>query len=486
MIEIDRSTIQTLANDLATNTFHRYVPSQKERRLDASFRTDFARALTPAVALFIGRLMVLAPDQESEIERIVRTFFDDPEAIDALVRYAAGEANTAGDQLEAELYLSGLRPTYMTRSYLDENWRTLIVAAGISAERRSLDARFRSAMRGDPLWPLLHPAVEFPYMAGEVAEYLDRYEAAGIGHVELGRAVAADGIRELYAWRPLATAGPPPEEIPAEVGNGGGEGPESLGELPAETTGSEESPVEGVPPPPPPAPPPPPLEPQNGGDAVVALRLDAALPNHVVVSRSFDLAVAIRREGSPPLAPDDLERRESADFDVVWPEDAAAVQLRIQVSAPECEIHGGDTRPVRLLAGKDSPPVYFQLTPEKSGTISVIITVYQDVDWVGSTRLRTEAQDEAPRGTIAISVESRPLGSPEVNQLTLFRAVDEGYSLSEMETLCFELGIDYADVPGETKEARARELVLYASRRNLTAALVEKVMKDRPHLLVMA
>ena len=71
---------------------------------------------------------------------------------------------------------------------------------------------------------------------------------------------------------------------------------------------------------------------------VVALRLDAALPERVTLGRAFDLAVAVKRPESPALAADDLARRESAGFAAVWPDNAAFIQLQIQVSAPDTRI----------------------------------------------------------------------------------------------------------------------------------------------------
>lgn len=255
----------------------------------------------------------------------------------------------------------------------------------------------------------------------------------------------------------------------------------------AESVGPDEA-TAGPPPPPPPAPPPPPpTVPVTGGGSaapdVVALRLDAALPERVTVDRVFDLAVAIMRPASPARPIADLERRESADFAALWSAEAAFIQLRVQISAPDCLIHDGDSRPVRLLAGQDGPTVYFQITPQRAGPLSVIITVYQEMDWVGSTRLRTEAGAEETRGALAVTVESHPLDSPEVSQVALWKAIGEGYSESELRDLCFVLEIDYEELPGDTKSAKARELVLHEKRHGRMARLVAQLMKDRPHLL---
>jgi hypothetical protein len=39
------------------------------------------------------------------------------------------------------------------------------------------------------------------------------------------------------------------------------------------------------------------------------------------------------------------------------------------------------------------------------------------------------------------------------------------FSESELRTLCFDLGIDYDDLPGQEKASKARELIAYLERR---------------------
>ena len=93
------------------------------------------------------------------------------------------------------------------------------------------------------------------------------------------------------------------------------------------------------------------------------------------------------------------------------------------------------------------------------------------------------ATPRAPLGS-AMTVASRPLGNGEVNLVRLRQALDDGYNDSELRDLCFELDIDYEDLPGDGQSAKARELVLFARRRGQIAQLVEHVMRDRPQLLV--
>ncbi len=223
-------------------------------------------------------------------------------------------------------------------------------------------------------------------------------------------------------------------------------------------------------------------EPPAPAETLVALRLDAALPERVVVGRPFDLFVAVRRPESPALAPDDLTRHESAGFDAPWPAGAAFITLRFQVTAQECDIHGGDSRSVRLAAGADSQAVPFQLTPRRAGPLSILIIVYQEEYVAGATRLRTEAGDEEPRGALAMTVNSIELASEVEMMVRLHRALDDGYDNDELDELCLNLGIDSEDISGDNQSARALNLVKFAYRHHLEDRLIQRVSNDRPHL----
>ncbi|HRN69038.1 MAG TPA: hypothetical protein PLD89_13010 [Promineifilum sp.] len=442
-----------------------------------------ATLLEPGVAAFLGQLLMLAPDQADDLPAIIDRYFADPAMIDALDRFAARRVESA-EELAGLLFVAGLAPSLALHIYFRQALAMMFAAMTAALDRLSPDERppfvvdgplslitFRYAL--DKALPLPDGVIAYEpiidYFALEDMRGLgEAWRAQGLARVDLEGAIAADGLTVLFAWQPALMSGSPPPDEGTEAAMIGGD--ELIAELVEETTTAEppgEATTTGPP-----------------GETMTPLRLDAALPDHVVVGRAFDLAVAIKRPEAPQLAPDDLDRRESAGFEAAWPADAAFIRLRVQISAPECLIHGGDSRDVRLPAGADGPPVYFQLTPQKAGPLSVIITVYQETDWVGSTRLRTEADNEEPRGQLAMTVTSRPLGNGEVNLVQLRQALDDGYNDSEMRDLCFELNIDYEDLPGDGQSAKARELVLYARRHGLLAQLVEKVMQDRPQLLV--
>jgi hypothetical protein len=76
-----------------------------------------------------------------------------------------------------------------------------------------------------------------------------------------------------------------------------------------------------------------------------------------------------------------------------------------------------------------------------------------------------------------------PGGSARVSlDQGLFRQLLSHYfSLDELKTLCFDLEIEYDNIPGEqTRDAFSRELILYAIRNGLTLKLIVLAINSRP------
>lgn len=141
---------------------------------------------------------------------------------------------------------------------------------------------------------------------------------------------------------------------------------------------------------------------------VTSLRLDTAVPSQAVLGRVFDLAVSVRQRSAPVLSENDLTQVRSGEVQVSWPEAEAFIRLRVQVKAPECEIQEPAAHAFRLYRGQDSPVFYFQLIPRQLGDISIVVTVYQEDDWLGSTRVHTVAQEQVA-GRVQIEVTSHAL-----------------------------------------------------------------------------
>ena len=63
--------------------------------------------------------------------------------------------------------------------------------------------------------------------------------------------------------------------------------------------------------------------------------------------------------------------------------------------------------------------------------------------------------------------------------VALRKRIVTNYNLEEIRTLCSDIGVDYDDLGGEGKEAKARELVAYLKRRNKLDDLLRFLQNDR-------
>lgn len=85
-----------------------------------------------------------------------------------------------------------------------------------------------------------------------------------------------------------------------------------------------------------------------------------------------------------------------------------------------------------------------------------------------------------PRSPSAmVSVGDLPTLQPS-ELLKLRRSISVLFNESELRDLCFDLGLDYDDLPGAGKKDKARELVAYYHRRGRIGELVQACLRRRP------
>ncbi|MCP4603517.1 MAG: response regulator [Proteobacteria bacterium] len=75
--------------------------------------------------------------------------------------------------------------------------------------------------------------------------------------------------------------------------------------------------------------------------------------------------------------------------------------------------------------------------------------------------------------TVEKSISERPY------LIKLRRILAERFDAGELRTLCFDLGVDYGNLPGESKADKARELVAYLERRDRIYKLAQVGRKHR-------
>jgi len=69
-----------------------------------------------------------------------------------------------------------------------------------------------------------------------------------------------------------------------------------------------------------------------------------------------------------------------------------------------------------------------------------------------------------------------------MNQANLRDQLATYFSDSELNDLCFDLNIDYQNLPGQTKQEKARELIIYCQHHGLLENLISRCQELRPHL----
>lgn len=208
------------------------------------------------------------------------------------------------------------------------------------------------------------------------------------------------------------------------------------------------------------------------------LRMDVAIPPQVEVGRAFDLAVAIRQAASSLLAEEDLTKVASGPVAVAWEDETDKAVVRIQVTAPDCDIDVAE-QSVTLTRQQDEPPVYFLLTPRRDGRISIQVKVYQEDLLLGNARIKTMAAAEV--GHVEMVVTSHPLALTANDRRRLRQNLTDAFDLGELHDLIFLLGLDKDNFPQE-KDELIIDLIQTCLRQGLLRDLQSVGEEKRPLL----
>jgi hypothetical protein len=162
-----------------------------------------------------------------------------------------------------------------------------------------------------------------------------------------------------------------------------------------------------------------------------------------------------------------------------------------QGALEENERHTGlkDTVP-HIVAGVEAKgPAYYQREQQRNDSrepgSSVTTIIQGDVFTIGdisdsegiaigrSSSASVEESTPAERST------DEAAGGPEADVQELHRRLVDQFNIEELQDLCFALGIDYEELGGTGKSAKARELVLYMQRRGRLDELSEAIRAKR-------
>ena len=109
------------------------------------------------------------------------------------------------------------------------------------------------------------------------------------------------------------------------------------------------------------------------------------------------------------------------------------------------------------------------------------------IDGIGGIGKSTLAQEVAHR-CLRVSLKSaeEKQNDSATYQTRLRNILVDRFSLDELRTLCFDMALDYDMLPGQGKEAKARELITFMNRRNRLDELVQSINDARPNLEIFS
>jgi Effector-associated domain 7/GRAM domain len=104
--------------------------------------------------------------------------------------------------------------------------------------------------------------------------------------------------------------------------------------------------------------------------------------------------------------------------------------------------------------------------------------VYNREDWVEKI---LEAKNEFD--PLGHAVPDQDSSFFERFRVELRKKIATHFSDDEIKTLCFDLGIEYENLAGDGREAKARELVIHCERTGRIPRLVDKCQELRPNVI---
>lgn len=113
-----------------------------------------------------------------------------------------------------------------------------------------------------------------------------------------------------------------------------------------------------------------------------------------------------------------------------------------------------------------------------AGAVQVHGNVYGNII-TGNSNVVDKSQPGSGSGN-ATTGDNRLLGADA--QKRLREKIVRYFSVEELKTLCFDLGIPYQNLGGEGHEAKVRELLAYGERQGIIDSLVAACRDQRPHV----
>jgi len=128
-----------------------------------------------------------------------------------------------------------------------------------------------------------------------------------------------------------------------------------------------------------------------------------------------------------------------------------------------------------------SAAVHFQLEKQIEQAEAERDEIEQQMDALDAEIARTPLHEPGASDQAVGDVPGKGVSRQKV--LTELRQIlDARFDAGELRTLCFDLGVDYDDLPGEGKSDKARELVAYLERHGRLSELIRTGKQLRPDI----
>jgi hypothetical protein len=138
---------------------------------------------------------------------------------------------------------------------------------------------------------------------------------------------------------------------------------------------------------------------------------------------------------------------------------------------------------VRKAANSAEPTVIVvqNSLPQVVTLLSAAVTVIVGAFTVTTTYLAYR-QNAAKQAATAVRPTFKPTGLNSDEQQKLHGMLDNNFDDLELQDLCFDMAIDYEDLPAVGQTHKARELVELCSRSGRLPQLRQMIKGRRPHL----
>lgn len=91
-------------------------------------------------------------------------------------------------------------------------------------------------------------------------------------------------------------------------------------------------------------------------------------------------------------------------------------------------------------------------------------------------------QPAEPAPAPPVAAPHAPIAPPAITPQRLRQILVDRLDAQELRTICFDLGVDYEDLSGETRSGKALALITYLTRRQALAQLLDWLRDNRPDI----